>query len=299
MSVVLEVNNLSKRFGRLQAVNSISFTVEKGNVYGLLGPNGSGKSTTLGILLSTINPSEGNWSWFGNSGTNATDLKRIGAIIEHPNFYTFLSAEKNLKIACEIKEAPYSRIESVLKLVGLYERRQDRFSSYSLGMKQRLAIASAMLNNPEVLILDEPTNGLDPEGIIQIREIIKTIANQGTTIILASHLLDEVEKVCSHVIILKKGVSLYCGTVAGITAKNGYFVLEALDNKGLKSELESTGYFSEIKLENGRITAYIKSDINGSELNKRLSEKGIFVSHLSKERESLEEQFLDLVKQNQ
>ena len=299
MSVVLEVTNLSKRFGRLQAVNSISFSVEKGNVYGLLGPNGSGKSTTLGILLSTINASEGNWSWFGNSGTSSQNLKRIGAIIEHPNFYTYLSAEKNLKIVCQIKEAPYSRIENVLKLVGLYERKNDRFSTFSLGMKQRLAIASAMLNNPEVLILDEPTNGLDPEGIIQIREIIKSIANQGTTIILASHLLDEVEKVCSHVIILKKGVSLYCGSVAGITAKNGYFVLESTDIKSLKSELESIGSFSELKIDSGRVIAYMKADVNSSELNKLLSEKGIFLSHLSKERESLEEQFLDLVKQNQ
>lgn len=299
MSVVLEVTNLSKRFGRLQAVNSISFSVERGNVYGLLGPNGSGKSTTLGILLSTINASEGNWSWFGNSGTSSQNLKRIGAIIEHPNFYTYLSAEKNLKIVCQIKEAPYSRIENVLKLVGLYERKNDRFSTFSLGMKQRLAIASAMLNNPEVLILDEPTNGLDPEGIIQIREIIKSIANQGTTIILASHLLDEVEKVCSHVIILKKGVSLYCGSVAGITAKNGYFVLESTDLKSLKSELESIGSFSELKIDSGRIIAYMKVDVNASELNKLLSEKGIFLSHLSKERESLEEQFLDLVKQNQ
>lgn len=298
MSVVLEVTNLSKRFGRLQAVNSISFSVEKGNVYGLLGPNGSGKSTTLGILLSTINATEGNWSWFGNSGTTSQDLKRIGAIIEHPNFYTYLSAEKNLKIVCEIKEAPYERIETVLKLVGLYERKNDRFSTFSLGMKQRLAIASAMLNNPEVLILDEPTNGLDPEGIIQIREIIKTIANQGTTIILASHLLDEVEKVCSHVIILKKGVSLYCGTVAGITAKNGYFVLESSDLNTLRSELELTGRFSELKVDSGKIIAYMKSDVNSSELNKQLSDKGIFLSHLSKERESLEEQFLDLVKQN-
>jgi ABC-2 type transport system ATP-binding protein len=299
MSVVLEVTNLSKRFGRLQAVNSISFSVERGNVYGLLGPNGSGKSTTLGILLSTINASEGNWSWFGNSGTSSQNLKKIGAIIEHPNFYTYLSAEKNLKIVCQIKEAPYSRIENVLKLVGLYERKKDRFSTFSLGMKQRLAIASAMLNNPEVLILDEPTNGLDPEGIIQIREIIKSIANQGTTIILASHLLDEVEKVCSHVIILKKGVSLYCGSVAGITAKNGYFVLESTDLKSLKSELESIGSFSELKIDSGRIIAYMKADVNASELNKLLSEKGIFLSHLSKERESLEEQFLDLVKQNQ
>ena len=299
MSVVLEVTNLSKRFGRLQAVNSISFSVEKGNVYGLLGPNGSGKSTTLGILLSTINPTEGNWSWFGNCGTTSDDLKRIGAIIEHPNFYTYLSAEKNLRIVCEIKGAPYSRINAVLKLVGLIERKKDRFSSYSLGMKQRLAIASAMLNEPEVLILDEPTNGLDPEGIIQIREIIKSIANQGTTIILASHLLDEVEKVCSHVIILKKGVSLYCGSVAGITAKNGYFVLKAKDLKALKTELETIGDFSKIKEDSGKLIAYMKSDKEASDLNKQLMDKGIYLSHLSKERESLEEQFLDLVKQNQ
>lgn len=299
MSVVLEVNNLSKRFGRLQAVNSISFSVEKGNVYGLLGPNGSGKTTTLGIILSTLNPSEGKWSWFGNPGTSSDDLKSIGAIIEHPNFYTYLSAQKNLKIVCEIKGAPYSRIDSVLKLVGLFERRGDRFSSFSLGMKQRLAIASAMLNEPKVLILDEPTNGLDPEGIIQIREIIKTIASKGTTIILASHLLDEVEKVCSHVIILKKGVSLYCGSVAGITSKNGYFVLEANNLKSLKNELKVSGDFSEIKEDSGRIIAYMKSDLNASELNKKMMDKGIYLSHLSKEQESLEEQFLDLVKQNQ
>lgn len=182
-----------EKFKRV-VVNNISFDVEKGNVYGLLGPNGSGKSTTFGMLLSTINPTSGDWYWFGKKGTDPDTLKKIGAIIEQPNFYPYLSAETNLKIVAEIKHTPYSRIEEVLNTVGLYERRKDTFKTFSLGMKQRLAIASAMLNNPEVLILDEPTNGLDPEGIIQIREIISNIAKQGITIIIASHLLDEIEK---------------------------------------------------------------------------------------------------------
>ena len=298
MRTILEVNNLSKRFGKIQAVNSISFKVEKGNVYGLLGPNGSGKSTTLGILLSTINPSEGSWSWFEKNGTTPEDLKKIGAIIEHPNFYTYLSAEKNLKIVCEIKGASYDRIDQVLELVGLLERKKYAFSTFSLGMKQRLAIASAMLNEPEVLILDEPTNGLDPEGIIQIREIIKKIASTGTTIILASHLLDEVEKVCSHVIILKKGVSLYCGTVEGITNKNGHFILKSNDLSILNQELRNIGYFSDLQMENGFLIAHLKEDIDGSLLNQKLLEKGIVLSHLSKEKQTLENRFLELVKQN-
>jgi ABC-2 type transport system ATP-binding protein len=299
MENILEVRNLSKRFGKINAVNSISFSVEKGNVYGLLGPNGSGKSTTLGILLSTINPTEGSWSWFGQPGTPTDVLKRIGAIIEHPNFYTFLSAEKNLKIVCEIKNVNYDRIIEVLQLVGLAERKNDKFSTFSLGMKQRLSIASAMLSSPEVLILDEPTNGLDPEGIIQIREIIRSIAAQGTTILLASHLLDEVEKVCSHVIILKKGVSLYCGKVSAMTATKGYFILQSSNMTELKHELEKMREFNEIKTEDNKLIASIEHDITAEKLNKHLLSKEIYLSHLVKQKESLEEQFLELVKQNQ
>lgn len=178
-----------------------------------MGPNGSGKSTTFGMLLSTINPTSGSWKWFGKEGTDTNTLKRIGAIIEQPNFYPYLSAEKNLEIVAEIKGAPKSRIDAVLEVVNLLDRKKDAFKTYSLGMKQRLAIASALLANPEVLILDEPTNGLDPEGIIQIREIINKIAKSGTTIIVASHLLDEIEKICSHVIVLKQGTAIYSGSV--------------------------------------------------------------------------------------
>ncbi|MBP2615932.1 ABC transporter ATP-binding protein [Chryseobacterium jejuense] len=297
MEKILSVKNLTKKFKRV-VVNNISFDVEKGNVYGLLGPNGSGKSTTFGMLLSTINPTSGDWFWFGKKGTDPETLKKIGAIIEQPNFYPYLSAETNLKIVAEIKETPYSRIEEVLKIVNLYERRKDTFKTFSLGMKQRLAIASAMLNNPEVLILDEPTNGLDPEGIIQIRNIINNIAKQGITIIIASHLLDEIEKICSHVIVLKEGNSIYCGRVDEMTSNNGYFELKADNNALLLNTLNELQWFTSIHQEGELIKAQIRDDasISASALNQKLAEKGVFLSHLTKKKLSLESQFLELVK---
>lgn len=297
MEKILSVKNLTKKFKRV-VVNNISFDVEKGNVYGLLGPNGSGKSTTFGMLLSTINPTSGDWYWFGKKGTNSDTLKRIGAIIEQPNFYPYLSAETNLKIVAEIKGAPHSRIDEVLTTVGLVSRKKDTFKSYSLGMKQRLSIASSLLNNPEVLILDEPTNGLDPEGIIQIREIISAIAKQGITIIIASHLLDEIEKICSHVIVLKEGNAIYSGPVDEISQNNGFFELKADNNNALLSALEELNWFTSVKADNDIIKAQIRDDasISASALNQKLAEKGIFLSHLAKKKLSLETQFLDLVK---
>ncbi|RMZ58661.1 ATP-binding cassette domain-containing protein [Chryseobacterium nematophagum] len=297
MEKILSVKNLTKKFKRI-VVNNISFDVEKGNVYGLLGPNGSGKSTTFGMLLSTINPTSGDWYWFGKKGTDSDTLKKIGAIIEQPNFYPYLSAETNLKIVAEIKGTPYPRIDEVLETVGLLERKKDPFKTYSLGMKQRLAIASSLLNNPEVLILDEPTNGLDPEGIIQIREIINNIAQQGITIIIASHLLDEIEKICSHVIVLKEGNSIYSGRVDEMTANNGYFELKADNNTLLINALEELQWFTSVKQEGEVIKAQIRDDasISASTLNQKLSEKGIYLSHLVKKKLSLETQFLELVK---
>jgi len=297
MKHVLVVNQLTKKFRHI-AVNNISFKVEKGNVYGLLGPNGSGKSTTLGMLLTTINPTSGNWQWFDHEITTPDTLKKIGAIIEQPNFYPYLSAVQNLKIVCTIKEVSQNRIDEVLELVGLLERKNDKFSSYSLGMKQRLSIASALINNPEVLILDEPTNGLDPEGIIQIRELIMQIAQSGTTILVASHMLDEIEKICSHVIILKNGKSLYVGSVDEMSASKGFFELEAEDNQALTQALELLGKFKKIILKEGRVKAYIHQDLTAVELNKYLVSKNIYLTHLVKSKESLENQFLDLVKQN-
>ena len=295
MEKVLSVRNLTKKFKRT-VVNNISFDVEQGNVYGLLGPNGSGKSTTFGMLLTTINPTSGEWYWFGKKGTTTETLKKIGAIIEQPNFYPYLSAAKNLKIVAEIKGTPYSEIDKVLSTVGLLERKHDPFRTFSLGMKQRLAIASALLNNPQVLILDEPTNGLDPEGIIQIRNIISDIAKQGITIIIASHLLDEIEKICSHVIVLKEGNAIYSGSVDGMTNSKGYFELKADNNGLLLKILEELNLFSDLKQNGEIIIANIHEDLSASELNRKVSEKGIYLTHLAKKKQSLEAQFLELVK---
>ncbi|MFC4163007.1 ABC transporter ATP-binding protein [Epilithonimonas zeae] len=296
MEKILEVKNLTKKFKHI-AVNNISFDVEKGNVYGLLGPNGSGKSTTFGMLLSTINPTSGSWKWFGKEGTDTDTLKKIGAIIEQPNFYPYLSAEKNLEIVAAIKGVPNKRIDEVLDTVNLLARKQDAFKTYSLGMKQRLSIASALLANPQVLILDEPTNGLDPEGIIQIRDIINSIAKSGTTIIVASHLLDEIEKICSHVIVLKQGTAIYSGSVDAMSNTKGFFELKAENTELLISTLNQLNIFSSVKEREKLIIAQISEDISASELNRKLFEQGISLSHLQKKKESLETQFLELVKQ--
>lgn len=294
METILTVSNLTKKFGYLTAVKDLSFSIEKGNVYGILGPNGSGKSTTLGIVLNVVNSTNGSFSWFDGNTSTHDALKKVGAIIERPNFYPYMTAIQNLKLVCKIKEVPEEKIKDKLELVGLWERKDSKFRTYSLGMKQRLAIASALLNDPEILILDEPTNGLDPQGIHQIREIIKKIASQGTTILLASHLLDEVEKVCSHVVILRKGKKLYSGSVDGMLASFGFFELKTDNNEELINFLKEHPNFGEIKTENGLITAFLKNEMNAGDLNGILFKKGIILSHLVKRRESLEEQFLTL-----
>lgn len=297
MDKVLEIKNLTKKFGSLTAVDDLNLTVEKGNVYGLLGPNGSGKSTTLGMVLNVVNPTSGHWKWFGKE-PSTDSLKKVGAIIERPNFYPYLSAEKNLEIVARIKGADFTKIDEKLKIVGLLERKKDKFQTFSLGMKQRLAIAAAILNDPYVLILDEPTNGLDPQGIIQIREIIQKIAADGVTIILASHLLDEVEKVCSHVVILEKGKTLYSGAVDEMMMSFGYFELRSKDMDLLKSSLENTGYFEKIVVQEKFIKAILNQDIDASTFNQMMFEKGIVLEHLVKRKESLEQQFLHIT-QNQ
>lgn len=297
MSHILTISNLTKKYGSLTAVDNLSFTIEKGNVYGILGPNGSGKSTTLGIVLNVVNKTEGHFHWFDGNTSTHDALKKVGAIIEHPNFYPYMTAVQNLELVCKIKQVSEERISEKLELVGLLDRKDSKFSSFSLGMKQRLAIASALLNNPEILILDEPTNGLDPQGIHQIREIIKKIASQGTTILLASHLLDEVEKVCSHVVILRKGVSLYSGLVDGMNASHGFLTMHSNNMDGLQQALEQNPAFGSFKQQGEYLIAYLNEPTEPSEVNEYLFQKGIVLSHLVKRKESLEEQFLELTKQ--
>jgi len=294
LKTILTLDRLSKRFGNVQAVNDLSFTIEKGNVYGILGPNGSGKSTTLGMVLNVVNPTTGDFKWFDGTHSTHEALKRVGAIIEHPNFYPYMTAAQNLKLVCTIKNVPAAKIDEKLQIVGLFDRKNSKFSTFSLGMKQRLAIASALLNDPEILILDEPTNGLDPQGIHQIREIIRNIAAGGTTILLASHLLDEVEKVCSHVVIIRKGVKLYAGPVDELNANNGFFELRAENMAQLVDFLQKHPNFKSVKEEQGLITAFLNEELPADTLNKQLIEQGIVLTHLVKRKESLEQQFLQL-----
>jgi ABC-2 type transport system ATP-binding protein len=294
LETILTIENLTKKFGKLTAVDNLSFSIEKGNVYGILGPNGSGKSTTLGIVLNVVNKTSGNFSWFGGDVSTHNALKKVGAIIERPNFYPYMTAKQNLELVCKIKGVATTQVQKTLDTVGLLDRQDDTFKGFSLGMKQRLAIASALLNTPEILILDEPTNGLDPQGIHQIRGIIQKIASQGTTILLASHLLDEVEKVCTHVVVLSKGKSLYMGRVEQMNASFGFVTLQCSDMPGLKKVLEESTSFENIKQDAAYLVANLTQEMDAAKLNAFLFEKGITLSHLVQRKESLEEKFLAL-----
>jgi ABC-2 type transport system ATP-binding protein len=294
VETILSIKNLNKRYGKLHAVKNVSLEIHKGNVYGILGPNGSGKSTTLGIVLNVVNKTSGEYSWFGGTMATHDALKKVGAIIERPNFYPYMTAQENLQLVCKIKGINYNKVAEKLDIVGLTERKDSKFRTFSLGMKQRLAIASALLNDPEILILDEPTNGLDPQGIHQIRDIIRLIASQGTTILLASHLLDEVEKVCSHVLVLRKGEILYTGTVAGMSSTNGVIEIQSNDNQLLVEVLKKYSVIDSIKQEEGKVIVQSTKSIDPGELNKFLVDNGIYLTHLVKRNHSLEEQFLQL-----
>jgi len=299
LETILSLKNLDKKYGKVHAVNNLSFDIQRGNVYGILGPNGSGKSTTLGIILNVVNRTSGDFSWFNGELSTHEALKKVGAIIERPNFYPYMTASQNLALICKIKGISPTKINEKLATVNLFERRDSKFSTFSLGMKQRLAIASALLNDPEILILDEPTNGLDPQGIHEIRQIIQHIATNGTTILLASHLLDEVEKVCSHVVVIRNGVRLYSGRVDEMTASNGLFELKIASNRNvLLSTLNEHPAIGKINEENETIIANLKSVVSAAEINEYLFKKGIVLSHLVKRKPSLEQQFLDLTNSN-
>lgn len=294
METILSINNLNKKYGNLHAVKNVSLEIHKGNVYGILGPNGSGKSTTLGIVLNVVNKTSGDYSWFGGTMATHDALKKVGAIIERPNFYPYMTAQENLELVCKIKGTNYSKVQEKLEVVGLLDRKDSKFRTFSLGMKQRLAIASALLNDPEILILDEPTNGLDPQGIHQIRDIIRLIASQGTTILLASHLLDEVEKVCSHVLVLRKGEILYSGTVEGMSNGNSFFELQSDSNSDIISVLQNHPSIEKITSEEGKVIVFPKGDLSSGELNRFLFSKNICLTHLALRKNSLEQQFLEL-----
>ena len=292
---VLSIRGLSKKYGRIQAVNQLDLDIPEGSVFGLLGPNGSGKSTTLGMVLGVVLPSQGTFEWLGK-GSGHSIRRKIGAILEMPAFYRYLSAEANLKIVAKIKMVPNSRIHEVLRRVGLFERKDDVFSTFSLGMKQRLAIASALLPDPRVMILDEPTNGLDPEGIAEIRTLIQGLASDGRTIILASHLLDEVQKICTDFAVLKNGRKLYQGKVADLLQNNNRLTIGSIQNTELFSFLEKSKSVLKFHATNGGFQVELNEESDITAFHKAIIESGIVLNKLGMEENSLERKFLEILK---
>lgn len=297
MEVVLKTNELRKEYSDTVALKSLSFEVESGQIFGLLGPNGSGKTTTLGILLGVIQPKSGAFSWF-NNGQKDENRKNIGALLETPNFYPYLNGIDNLKVVAKIKgvKDEKSAIERALKKVRLWERRKSKFKTYSLGMKQRLAIAATMLSDPKVLVLDEPTNGLDPQGIAEMRSLILDIAKEGKTIILASHLLDEIEKLCTHVAILKHGELLQVGTLEEIMTHDRLLLVKAEDMDDLRSKLNEFDSMSLVKEEGDEFMIAVDEQYSPSNVNKMFAEKGVYLSGIKEYKRNLESTFLEIVK---
>ena len=293
---MLEINNLSKKYpGGVLALDNLSLRVEAGSIYGLLGPNGSGKTTTLGIVLDVLRASNGTFSWFGQPLTKEIK-RRVGALLETPNFYPYLSAYQNLKIAADIKRVPTNQIEPVLETVGLFERRHSRFKEFSLGMKQRLALASAMLGNPDVLVLDEPTNGLDPQGIAEVRDLIMQVGAQGKTIIIASHLLDEVQKVCTHMAVLQAGKLKTAGRVDAILAQHDQVIIRLENLKGALEILPLLPQVQDFRPEKDYLVLTLAPEVSSAELNQAFFNHTLILSEIMVRKKSLESQFLDIIK---
>lgn len=297
--IILKTSQLTKRFSRrILAVDELDLEVYRGQVFGILGPNGSGKTTTLGMLLGVVKKTKGNYTWF-EKGDHYSLRKNIGAILEQPNFYPFLSAVQNMKVHSRIKDIQKPRIDELLRLVGLYERRNDPFKTYSLGMKQRLAIASALLADPDVLIFDEPTNGLDPQGIAEIRKMIIDIRDMDKTIILASHLLDEVQKVCSHFAVLQRGKKIYSGSVADALQSTNTIVIGSDNPEMLWQAVQDSPAVKTKNRELGIVKVDLVDGWSASSLNKYLVDHGVEVNFIQQKKSSLEEKFLALLKENE
>lgn len=295
---VLSIQNLSKNYGVIKALQNVSFDVPPQTVFGILGPNGSGKTTLLGIVMEVLNASSGTYTWLGHESA-ADGRKKIGTLLETPNFYHYLSAERNLRIAAKIKGRGEEDIDEVLKLVNLYQRKTSKFSTFSLGMKQRLAIASALLGNPDVLVFDEPTNGLDPAGIAEIRELIKELNRKGKTIIMASHILDEVEKVCTHVAIIQKGVLKTVGSVKDVmhvagTTETVVMEIAADNNLALLETIKQVGGFIAANIIDDAVELNCIDSVSAAQVNRFCFEKGIVLTKLNVKRKSLETRFLEI-----
>ena len=301
MASILTIDQLSKSYGAIRALDNVSFDVPEGSVFGILGPNGSGKTTLLGIVMDILKPTSGRFLWNGHPGSSNEQRRKIGTLLETPNFYHYLSGQKNLEIAAAIKERGKEDIPAVLEKLNLIQRKNSKFSTYSLGMKQRLAIASTLLGDPKILVFDEPTNGLDPAGIAEIRQLIRDLNKQGKTIIMASHILDEVEKVCTHVAIIQNGVLKEKGTVhevisgqAGDTITTVDIDLAADDLKALEHAIKQMPGVIRTTIGENNLQVHAEESVTTASVNRFCFDKGIVLTQLTLQRKSLEKRFLEI-----
>ena len=293
-NLVIETNELSKRYGRVTAVDGLSLQVPRGHVFGLLGPNGSGKTTAMSMLLGLVKPTSGGFRLFGTGQPHREALRRIGAIIETPSFYPYLSGRRNLEYFQGVSgKGDRRELDELLDKVSLLQRANDRYQTYSLGMKQRLGIAYALLGDPELLFLDEPTNGMDPAGMAEIRDIIKQLGSEGRTILLSSHLLHEVELVCDSVAILAKGRLIAQGNVEDLVHPREQVQLRTTGNEQAHQILTSLDWVQGAVVENGHLV--VTAPVERSwELTAALSRSQVYVTEMWPLQISLEEYFLDV-----
>ena len=294
MATILSINNIYKAYGSIKALNGVSFDVPEGSVFGILGPNGSGKTTMLGIIMDVLLKDSGEYSWFGGMKHDEA-RRRIGCLLETPNFYHYMSAYDNLAITGALRKVPTDDRLRVLELVGLLERKDSKFQTFSLGMKQRLAIGASLLSNPKVLVLDEPTNGLDPAGIAEIRDLIRSLSKQGITIIIASHLLDEIEKVCTHVAILKRGNLLVTGKVDEVLVNEDQVEVIADDLTLLEKTLRGMTGIKKVAKSDDRLLLTADASVSTADINRYCIQQNIVLSHLALRKKSLESKFMELV----
>ena len=296
----IKVTDLSKKYGDVLAVNSATFEVPLGTICGFVGPNGSGKTTTIRMLLGLIKPTSGTGEIIGNPISHPEKyLKEVGALIEGPAFYPALSGIENLKVLAKLGGIDLDRCQELLDLVGLGQRGNDKYKTYSLGMKQRLGIAAALLPNPKLLILDEPTNGLDPSGIQEVRDLLEKLAADGVTVFVSSHLLSELEMISKHLVMLRKGEVIFAGPIQELLHRNRPTIIakpSSLNSLNFLAELiNKTGHQAVIESDHVRVDA---DESFAIQLNKLAFESGIVLAQLTPVRASLEETFFEMTEES-